>query len=340
MARKFNMDSIMGMQTASKNNVPLGEGLLSETSKKEAVNLQHTVYIEFDKIIPNPKNEMSLDENEIKDLANNIHLNGNILEQPMVVRQLDDGRYMLIAGHKRREAIQLLIDKGLYRSDNLVEAKIKNLDDLKLPLDDELKELFLIRSANKYRVMKDSDRWVETRDWKRIFTELRKQGKETAVIPMEDGTESEIALKGKKTRELVAEVTGISPALVGQYDKVDNRGSEKLQQALLKNEVPVGVAVDIASSDKDTQDQILEHIEKSKKANNDNSAISTKDVEAAKQNLKGKIEDEPDETLSYDAFMDDIRQMSDALQGGNLVLSAAQYKKYKSHIKALSKLIR
>ena len=269
-----------------------------------------------------------------------LHLNGNILEQPMVVRQLDDGRYMLIAGHKRREAIQLLIDKGLYRPDNLVEAKIKDLDDLKLPLDDELKELFLIRSANKYRVMKDSDRWVETRDWKRIFTELRKQGKETAVIPMEDGTESEIALKGKKTRELVAEVTGISPALVGQYDKVDNRGSEKLQQALLKNEVPVGVAVDIASSDKDTQDQILEHIEKSKKANNDNSAISTKDVEAAKQNLKGKIEDEPDETLSYDAFMDDIRQMSDALQGGNLVLSAAQYKKYKSHIKALSKLIR
>ena len=142
----------------------------------------------------------------------------------MVVRQLDDGRYMLIAGHKRREAIQLLIDKGLYRPDNLVEAKSKDLDDLKLPLDDELKELFLIRSANKYRVMKDSDRWVETRDWKRIFTELRKQGKETAVIPMEDGTESEIALKGKKTRELVAEVTGISPALVGQYDKVDNRG--------------------------------------------------------------------------------------------------------------------
>lgn len=63
-------------------------------------------------------------------------------------------------------------------------------------------------------------------------------------------------------------------------------------------------------------------------------------MEAAKQNLKGKIEDEPDETLSYDAFMDDIRQMSDALQGGNLVLSAAQYKKYKSHIKALSKLIK
>ena len=68
---------------------------------------------------------MSLDANEITDLANNIHLNGNILEQPMVVRQLDDGRYMLIAGHKRREAIQLLIDKGLYRPDNLVEAKIR-----------------------------------------------------------------------------------------------------------------------------------------------------------------------------------------------------------------------
>lgn len=52
MARKFNMDSIMGMQTASKNNVPLGEGLLSETSKKEADQFTAHGLYEFDKTYP------------------------------------------------------------------------------------------------------------------------------------------------------------------------------------------------------------------------------------------------------------------------------------------------
>lgn len=330
---KFNMNTIKGMQHVSDTAV--GEGLLSEASRKEATNLQHTEYIDFYKLVPNPMNNMSLDESEIKDLANNIYLNDNILEQPVVVRQMDDGRYMLLAGHKRREAIKLLIDEGLYRPDNLVEAKIKDLDDLKLPLNDDLKELFLIRSANKYRTMTDADRAVEINDWSKLFSELKKQGHKTVVIPLDDGTESEISLQGKK-RDLVAKAVGVSPAQVGKFEKVTNQGSEKLQNALLQNRVPVTVAADLAGADKKTQDTILESIEKKKKGS---APISASDVETAKKNLTGKALEEQTVVLTPEQCKQDIQGLLKLLNADGVTLSAGEYKKYTSHIKALKKLL-
>mgnify|MGYP000808217462 CR=1 FL=1 len=65
------------------------------TSKKQLE------YIKRELIDPDPNNFYSL--TGIEELAANIQLCG--LQQPILVRPIDGGRYMVVSGHRRRAAI-------------------------------------------------------------------------------------------------------------------------------------------------------------------------------------------------------------------------------------------
>ena len=69
-----------------------------DTSRKQLED------IKLDLIDPDPNNFYSIDG--IEELAANIQLCG--LQQPIVVRPIDGGRYMVVSGHRRRVAITLL----------------------------------------------------------------------------------------------------------------------------------------------------------------------------------------------------------------------------------------
>lgn len=69
-----------------------------DTSRKQLED------IKLDLIDPDPNNFYSIDG--IEELAANIQLCG--LQQPIVVRPIDGGRYMVVSGHRRRAAITLL----------------------------------------------------------------------------------------------------------------------------------------------------------------------------------------------------------------------------------------
>ena len=70
------------------------------TSKKQLE------YIKRELIDPDPNNFYSL--TGIEELAANIQLCG--LQQPILVRPIDGGRYMVVSGHRRRAAIELLAE--------------------------------------------------------------------------------------------------------------------------------------------------------------------------------------------------------------------------------------
>ena len=65
-------------------------------------------YIPVDQIDPDPNNFYSLDG--LDELAGNIELIG--LQQPLRVRPGEDGRYIVVSGHRRRAAILLILDGG------------------------------------------------------------------------------------------------------------------------------------------------------------------------------------------------------------------------------------
>ena len=64
--------------------------------------------IDYQKLIPNEHNIYHIDEKDIQDLADDIEDNG--LLQNLVVKPLEDGNYLLVAGHKRYNAIKELVE--------------------------------------------------------------------------------------------------------------------------------------------------------------------------------------------------------------------------------------
>ncbi|WP_163969278.1 nucleoid occlusion protein [Oceanobacillus halotolerans] len=116
-------------------------------SIEESYHPDEVIQIPVDKIDPNRYQPRSVfNEEKIKELAQTIHTHGMI--QPIVVRELDDGRYELIAGERRWRAVQLLewenvsaIVRGMSDTETASIALIENL---------QREELTVIEEARAY----------------------------------------------------------------------------------------------------------------------------------------------------------------------------------------------
>lgn len=87
MAKKFNLAELMG-ETVSKSNT--GEMRVEQIPLAEIEENENNSYA----------------QNDIDELAESINVIG--LQQPLVVRRKTEGGYLLLAGHRRRNALALL----------------------------------------------------------------------------------------------------------------------------------------------------------------------------------------------------------------------------------------
>ena len=91
MAKKFNLAELMG-ETVSKSNT--GEMRVEQIPMAEIEENENNSYA----------------QNDIDELAESIKVIG--LQQPLVVRRKTEGGYLLLAGHRRRNALALLDRKA------------------------------------------------------------------------------------------------------------------------------------------------------------------------------------------------------------------------------------
>lgn len=276
-------------QKIEENKVELGKSYLNEASLSMRDTRKKTEYISLDEIVPNPDNKLSMPN--VKWLKQDIALEG--LLQPLVVAQMDDGKYMLYAGHQRFEAIRQLHQEGKF--ENTVEVKKVDLDNLNLPdtVSENVRRKLLLRSANIQRgngYSTDADRYVVISDWKEIYTELRRCGVEVIEFGLEgdDEIRESEQIKGRKTRELVAEKVGLSPAQVGKFERVDNQGVDELKEALKEDKINVATAAEVASMNPQDQKKILEKIRATREITPDNK-INGEDIEKAKEVLDDSV---------------------------------------------------
>lgn len=132
---------------------------------------------------------------------------------------------------------------------------------------ENVRRKLLLRSANIQRgngYSTDADRYVVISDWKEIYTELRRCGVEVIEFGLEgdDEIRESEQIKGRKTRELVAEKVGLSPAQVGKFERVDNQGVDELKEALKEDKINVATAAEVASMNPQDQKKILEKSER------------------------------------------------------------------------------
>ncbi|WP_461811359.1 ParB/RepB/Spo0J family partition protein [Faecalimonas sp.] len=342
MAKKFNLEKFSATNKIKEEkqmeNLQLGTGLLNtHSSNLESNDKIDILYLHLDEIVPNPKNDLSM--NGIEELAELI-FRGRI-EQPLVVRQDTDGKYILLTGHRRRAAIELLFEQGKWDKEKLIPCILKDIDkEIDLPLSLDLKEDFSMLQTNRHREMTDSDLYSESRRWKKIFDEVRKQGIEMLPIGiLTDGTVEYQQIKGEKSRNLIAKQIGCSPALVGQHEAIDKKGSEELKEAMLNDEISVYLASEIVGqlNEEEQQEFVKEVIENKENGEKTSKSDLLKFKEKKERKQKGiKAEKK---TITLEIFKDDTKNVSDLLKMNTVQLDERKYERYLKAIHSLEKIL-
>ena len=281
------------------------------------------VNIPRDQIQKNPNNHYSI--SGIDSLAESIKQYG--LLQPLHVMETENG-YRLLGGERRLTAIDTLIKDDAvsdWTEDTLIPCVVKDAEDVKLDLSPENKERYAIITSNReQRAYTDGDRYMEIQEWKKIIDELRSKGIEYINGVDEEGNEKKVGIKGEKTRDILAQATGMSRGQINNYERVHNSGTDKLKDALLQGKISVSTAAKAAKDLTDEeQDGIAEAVEKGEK-------VSPADIAA--QAKKEYV-------LTQTEFKKDIKNILSAIKEKEISLDGKEQEKYHFHIRQLEKLI-
>ena len=185
--------------------------------------------IVIEKIIPSKKNFFEV--SDIKDLAEDIRENG--LSHNLLVRPIEDGKFEIISGQRRFEALKIL---GKTRVPCKVEKNLAGND-----IDAEIK---LINTNAKTRQLSDLEKAKAIERLKILYGQKKEQG---------------IKIKGR-IRDNIAGDMGISGIKVERLGKL-NRLIPSLQKCLKENKISTSAVEQFAGMDESSQKVILSLIE-------------------------------------------------------------------------------
>ena len=144
----------------------LGE-LLKNVPKLDTVREQ-IEYIRLDLLEQDPNNFYRL--SDVEQLADNISLCG--LQQPIRVRQQENGRYMIVSGHRRRAAVELLAKEDPERW-----AEVPCIVE-KDAVSPSLQQLRLIYANANTRTMTDAEISEQAVQVEKLLYQLKEEGYE------------------------------------------------------------------------------------------------------------------------------------------------------------------
>lgn len=207
--------------------------LMKEVSKSDT-GKQKIQYIPLTLIDPDPANFYSLDG--IEELAGSIEMLG--LQQPLLVRPVQGGRYMVISGHRRREALRLIAEGGSGQFADGVPCIVDAGE-----ASEALRELKLIMANADTRKMSSAD---QNKQAERIEDLLRQLVDEGYVFP-------------GRLRDWVSKLSGMSRTKLARMKVI----REKLDEGLMRDYYAKGlmneaVAYELAQRPVEMQRRICE----------------------------------------------------------------------------------
>lgn len=127
------------------------EGYLNEVAG-ENQKLEQIVYIDIENLESNPKNFYGL--RDVDTLAGLIAVSH--LVEPLTVTEKSDGKYMIISGHRRRAAVQKLLEDGVYSERKLpcivktrVKIQIEQENGETIEFDEDAVEMLNLIASNR-----------------------------------------------------------------------------------------------------------------------------------------------------------------------------------------------
>lgn len=204
------------------------------------------------------------DINRIEEFAETILGQGGVKDN-LIVRPLDTGGYEIISGHRRKVAVQYLLDKGENIS-RYLPCLVQNYDDN----DDKILDIVLMNISS--RQISDSEMWKSYEVVDKILKNKKSAGEKFGRI-----------------RDKLAECLGVSPTQVHKMQNVDRNAIEPVKEAVSNGDISIYTADKIASLEQEEQEELLK---------SDLSNIKPKDI-TRKSNEKSK------KCVTSDTFSED-----------------------------------
>lgn len=173
--------------------------------------------------------------NRIEELAEAILAQGGVKEN-LIVRPLESGGYEVISGHRRKAAVQYLIDKG--------ENVSHKLPCLVQEIDDSDKMMHLIMMNVSQRVLSDAEMFESYKNLKKIFEEKKALGE-----------------KFGRMRERIAEILNVSPAQVGKIENIKKNAVSEVIKAVESGDMSLHTANEMAKLDEKEQRKIIDSVD-------------------------------------------------------------------------------
>lgn len=342
MMQKTKNDSerinIKPEKSLEREKISLGAGLLSPASVS-AIKEMEIVYVKPSDMYPSEENTISMDDNEIEQLADSF-MEVGMLNEP-IVKKDTEGKYRIVCGEKRYRATLLNIEKGRRTVDETVRCKLFNPDLIDLPLSEAEKEDYVRDEENVLQRNKtDADKLMLLRKYEARYKILREREPER--------------FKGIKTRDLLVQDLGMSASAIAQFKKVENQGSQELIKAIEDDKVNITTAVTIAGMEKDEQSELLAKAFESKKE--DEKIVqadvakyqhdkktehkSKASIESAEKNGAVPENEKDHNVIDEKVLKKDLKDIFKNLRQGTVVLDDKKYYTYLSTISTLEKLLK
>lgn len=231
-AGKFNLTDLLNSRSRELEEAGAGKQEESAAGQQDNAPQQAegntVVNIDVYDLVPSQDNFYHVDD----ELKRSIELVGIL--QPLLVSRPENGKYKVIAGHRRRLAALSLLEEGKEEM-RFVPCVFKKED---------VRDRLALIMANRFRDKTDWEKMMEAVQAEELAKELKK----------------EYSLNGR-TREVLAEITGTTEAQLGRYKSIYNNLTARLMKNFRESVINVSVAVELCGMSVAGQEKAADRIE-------------------------------------------------------------------------------
>lgn len=234
MTKKFNLAELLNQRSREMEQAEGQEQEQQETKiygEQTEAEEEKLMMIDVYDLIPSKSNFYHVDDS----LKRSIELVGVL--QPLLVKKPENGKYRVIAGHRRRLAVLALMNEGKEER-RFVPCVYKKED---------LRDRLAIVMANRFREKTDWEKMMEAVEAEELAKELKTQYK----------------LEGR-TREVLSELLGVTEAQLGRYKSIYNNIIPALMAEFKAGNINISVAVELCGMSEEWQRTAAEKLEENK----------------------------------------------------------------------------
>ena len=223
--------------------------LVSQKKEKSEENAQ-IIYLNIEEIETNPQNFYGL--RNIEELAGLIAVSH--LVEPLTVTKTADGKYKIISGHRRREAVQKLLEEGIY-TEHKLPCIVKTWEKLSIEQEngeiiefdeDAVEMLNLIASNRGQREERTIDEKIQEVKHLEFFAR--------AIYNQKNNRR-----RGRFVNFFAEEILNMSKSQLLRINSLEKL-TENVRQAVDTNEISESAALEMTSMSKEEQEECLEKI--------------------------------------------------------------------------------